>query len=106
MQQAFRAALGSVGEGIFFTSRAAPTSPVELTATIAALGPEDEGYKERVGTRFAVEFLEVDLDLLIPAKHDRIDRVAPEESFKVVEVSSEWGFYRLVCEKDGRPVPR
>jgi len=113
-QAAFRSALAIDSDDITYTSSALPADPAICRGTVERLGPDDERYKDRVGTRYEVSILAADLvseaagTTLIPEKLDQIRvngqtlKVAPN----VGSISREWGLYRLLCEETGRPVPR
>ena len=110
-QAGFSSALEVIGEALTYTSRDLTDDPCTCQGAFERLGPDDESYNSRVGTRWALEILAADLVsdtgsiTLTPQKRDQLIRSASGEILKVVEISLEWGLYRLVCELDGRPVP-
>ena len=102
-------ALKFAGVEIVYTSKDLSADPATVTGDLTRLGPDDEGYSNRVGTRYAVDILAADLvgpnsgTAITPQKRDKL--TAAGKNLKVVEKGLTWGAYRLVCEEDGRPVP-
>lgn len=109
-QQAFATLLSQAGEEIIFTSLGFATDSATCQGMVERLGPDNESYNQRVGTRYAVEVLAADLvsdlteTLLVPEERDQIS--FNDLTMRVVEVNLDWGVYRLVSELAGRPVPR
>lgn len=105
LQDGFEAMLDLFGETLVYTPDG--FAAVTLKALIERLGPNDEHYNGRVGTRFAVEVLAGNLVTEAGAAITpvRRDQVAADffGSGKVVEISRDWGgIWRLIIEVSQR----